>query len=57
MIETSEIQYHKGILQGDMLSLMLFVLSVNPPSFTLHKKNLDYKLGEIKHNLCHMPFS
>ena len=56
MIETSEIEYHKGILQGDMLSLILFVLSVNPLSFILHGKNLGYKLGEIKHNLSHASF-
>ena len=43
-IETSEIEYHKGVLQGDMLSLILFVLSVNPLSHMLHKKE-GYKLG------------
>ena len=37
MIETSDIEYHKGIFQGDMLSLILFLLSVNPLSFVLHK--------------------
>ena len=57
MIETSEIEYHhKGILQGDMLSFILFVLSVNPLSFMLHKKNLGYKLGEKKNNLSHAFF-
>ena len=43
-IETSEMEYHKGVLQGDMLSLILFVLSVNPLSYILHKKE-GYKLG------------
>ena len=43
-IETSEIEYHKGVLQGDMLSFILFVLSVNPLSYILHKKE-GYKLG------------
>ena len=43
-IETLKIEYHKGILQGDMLSLILFVLSVNPLSYILHKKE-GYKLG------------
>ena len=43
-IETSEIEYHKGVLQGDMLRLILFVLSVNPLSYILHKKE-GYKLG------------
>ena len=46
-IETSEIEYYKGILQGDMLSLILFVLSVNPLSFILHKKE-GYKIGKEK---------
>ena len=46
-IETSEIEYYKGILQGDMLSLILFVLSVNPSSFILHKKD-SYKIGKEK---------
>ena len=44
-IETSEIEYYKGILQGDMLSLILFILSVNPLSFILHKEE-GYKLGK-----------
>ena len=43
-IETSEIEYRKRVLQGDMLSLILFVLSVNPLSYILHKKE-GYKLG------------
>ena len=43
-IETLEIEYHKGVLQGDMLSSILFVLSVNPLSYILHKKE-GYKLG------------
>ena len=46
-IETSEIEYYKGKLQGDMLSLILFVLSVNPLSFILHKKE-GYKIGKEK---------
>ena len=46
-IETSEIEYYKGILQGDMLSLILFVLSINPLSFILHKKE-GYEIGKEK---------
>ena len=34
-IETESINYLTGILQGDCLSLMLFLLSVNPLSFML----------------------
>ena len=44
-IETHVINYLTGALQGDCLSLLLFVLSVNPLSFLL--KNLPrYKIGE-----------
>ena len=34
-IETESINYLTGILQGNCLSLMLFILSVNPLSFML----------------------
>ena len=47
LIKTSEVEYYKGILQGDMLSLMLFILSINPLSFILHKEE-GYKLGKEK---------
>ena len=44
-IETSVINYLTGVLQGDCLSLFLFILSVNPLSFLL--KNLPgYKIGQ-----------
>ena len=46
-IETSEIECYNGIIQGDMLSLVLFILSVNPLSFILHKEE-GYKLGKEK---------
>ena len=32
-IESSFIDYMRGILQGDLLSLILFVLSINPLSY------------------------
>ena len=50
-IETSEIEYYKGIIQGDMLSLVLFILSVNPLSFILRKEG--YKLGKEKEQREH----
>ena len=55
--ESSEIEYFKGILQGDMLSLILFVLSVNPLSFMLHKEE-GYKIGKEERttNLSHLFF-
>ena len=34
-LETDEIEYNKGMIQGNTLSLILFVLSVNPLSFLL----------------------
>ena len=44
-IETHVINYLKGVLKGVCLSLLLFILSVNPLSFLL--KNLPgYKIGE-----------
>ena len=43
--ETHVINYLTGVLQGDCLSLLLFILSVNPLLFLL--KNLPgYKIGE-----------
>ena len=44
-IEMRIINYLTGVLQGDCLSLVLFILWVNPLSFLL--KNLpNYKIGE-----------
>ena len=34
-IETDNIEYQRGILQGDELSVILFALSINPVSFLL----------------------
>ena len=36
-ITTDEIKYRRGILQGDSLSVILFILSANPSSFLLNK--------------------
>ena len=36
-ITTDEIKYKKGILQGDALSVILFILSVNPSSLLLNR--------------------
>ena len=43
-ITTNVIEYLCGILQGDCLSLILFILSVNPLSFLLNKLP-GYKAG------------
>ena len=37
MIETRMIDYYRGTLQGDLLSLILFMLAVNPLSHLLSK--------------------
>ena len=59
--ELEEIQsrweYKRGILHDDALSVILFILQVNPSSFLL--ENVDgYKLGKLepKENLSHLFF-
>ena len=42
-IETELIQYNTGVLQGECLSLNLFVLSLNPLSYLL-KQLPGYKV-------------
>ena len=56
-LESDFINYLRGILQGDTLSLILFVLSVNPLSFLLNKYE-GYKsttVGKDK-NITHLFF-
>ena len=56
-VETDFISYLKGILQGDTLSLILFVLSVNPLSHLLQWHE-GYKAGKIIRikNISHLFF-
>ena len=56
-LETGFIEYLRRILQGDTLSLILFVLTVNPLSYLLHKEEEDL-LGsnEEWQNLTHLFF-
>ena len=51
------INYFKRILQGDTLSLILFVLAVNPNSLLLHKQE-GYQIGKDKRetNISHLFF-
>ena len=42
-LESDEIHYYTVVLQGDCLSLILFILSVNPLSFLLNTLN-DYRI-------------
>ena len=56
-ITTDYIEYLREIFQGDSLSLLLFVLSVNPLSFLLNHTTRGYKIGkpgernlELTHN-------
>ena len=57
MMTTNYIEYLRGIFQGDSLSLLLFILSVNPLSFLLNHTTQRYKIGkpgernlELTHN-------
>ena len=43
-IQSNTIHYLRGIFQGDSLSVLLFILSVNPLSFLL-KKLKGYQIG------------
>ena len=55
-IETDFINYLRGILQGDTLSLILLVLSVNPLSFLLKKHN-GYTIENTKqHNVIRVTY-
>ena len=57
-IETELISYITGVLQGDCLSLNLFVLSLNPLSYLL-KRLPGYKAGksdERKNVITHLFF-
>ena len=56
--ETDVINYLTGVLQGDCLSLLLFILSVNPLSFLL-KRIPGYKIGppgKRIHKISHLFF-
>ena len=54
-LETDEIKCNRGILQGDTLSSILFVLSVNPLSLLL-KRYEGSKIGKDKrdNNISHI---
>ena len=55
-IQTDFISYLRGILQGDMLSLILFVLAVNPLSFLLNEHE-GHQVGKtIKRNFSRLFF-
>ena len=52
------IEYLKGVFQGDGLSLLLFVLALNPLSFLLQKQQ-GYKMGDPESrnlNISHLFF-
>ena len=52
------IRYLRGIFQGDSLSVLLFILAVNPLSFLLNKLK-GYKMGSSSNrntNITHLFF-
>ena len=50
------IRYLRGIFQGDSLSVLLFILAVNPLSFLLNKLK-GYKIGSSgNRNTTHLSF-
>ena len=57
IIETNTINYITGVLQGDCLSLMSFILSVNPLSFLLSLLS-SYNIAKTnnKQKLTHLFF-
>ena len=57
VLKTDFINYLRGILQGDILSLILFVLSVNPLSFLLKEQD-EYKTKQLSQaiNINHLFF-
>ena len=55
MMETEFIKYLRRIFQGDGLSLLLFVLSVNPLSFQLNTQTEGYPIGNPgERNITHL---
>ena len=57
-IETDISKYQTGVLQGDCMALILFILSVNPISFLLSKLP-GYKIGppgKRKNSISHLFF-
>ena len=57
-IYIGEILYRKGLLQGDYLSIILFILSLNPCSYLLNEAE-GYKMGvneERNKSLTHLLF-
>ena len=57
-IESQPIQYLCGIFQGDSLSVLLFILSVNPWSYLLNKLQ-GYRIGKNgnrSQNISHLFF-
>ena len=43
-VSVGDIIYHKGVLQGDYLRVILFILSLNPLSYLLKKED-GYNMG------------
>ena len=44
-ISIGDVIYEKGVLQGDYLSVILFILSLNPLSYLLNTRTKGIKMG------------
>ena len=54
--DIGEVDMKRGIFQGDILSPLLFVLSMVPLSLILRKVNVKYKWGKKEYKLSHLLF-
>ena len=54
--DLGQVNVKRGILQGDSLSSLLFVVSIVPLSLILKKVNACYKWGEKEYKLNHLLF-
>ena len=54
--ESGEVEIKPGILQGDFLSPLVFVLAFIPLSLILRKAKAAYKFSESKEKINHLLF-
>ena len=54
--ESREVEIKRGILEGDSLSPLVFVLSLTPLSLILRKAKAAYEFSESKEKISHLLF-